>query len=77
MRPDRSGRLVPNIRGCEADLRFLTPEPSTFKPRLGPNAPGYPPPVAPTLSHELSLSPRTCTACHVDEGRVRLPGQRD
>lgn len=76
LRPDRSGRLVPNIRGCEASLRFLAPRPSTFRPRMNPDAQGYPPPVAPTLSHELSLAPRTCAECHVDGG-VRLPGQRD
>lgn len=77
MRPDAAGRLVPSIRGCQAELRLLTPKPSTFAPHHNPDTPDYPPPVAPTLSHELSLHPRTCTACHVDGEEVRLPGQRD
>jgi mono/diheme cytochrome c family protein len=69
MRPDRAGRLQPQVPGCQPDLRYIPPKGSnvlSFVPRMTPGSPGYPPPIAPTLTHERSVPARTCVACHVD-----------
>jgi hypothetical protein len=75
MRLDARGRLRPQVRGCEVIFGF-TGEDGThlsFEPHMNPDTAEYPPPVAPTLTHERSLRARACGDCHKD-GAVALPG---
>lgn len=67
-RPDPHGKVEPRIPGCRVSFTWLGPrgERAQFESPLNPGRPGYPPPVAPSLPHELSLSPRTCAECHPD-----------
>lgn len=81
MRRDPDGKLVPRIAGCDVTMTYLPDrgEPRTFRGRMNPRSPDYPPPVAPSLPHEKALPPRSCVDCHVDGvggGPVVLPGSR-
>jgi hypothetical protein len=75
MRPDERGRKRPQVAGCGVRFDYLGEDGKRIelRPRLDPRTPGYPPPVAPTLSHERSLQARACDACHHD-GATTLPG---
>jgi mono/diheme cytochrome c family protein len=76
MRRDERGRFKPQVRGCDVLFTFLGEKEDDvldFHPQMNPGDPDYPPPVAPTLSHENSLTARKCDECHVD-GVVVLPG---
>ncbi|MCW8138725.1 MAG: hypothetical protein KIT58_07460, partial [Planctomycetota bacterium] len=81
MRRDPDGKLVPRIAGCDVTMTYLPDrgEARTFRGRMNPRSPDYPPPVAPSLPHEKALPPRSCVDCHVDgvgNGPVVLPGSR-
>lgn len=78
MRPDERGRKRPQVRGCDVRFTYVseTGERVDFRPRMNPRSKEYPPPVAPTLSHEKSLTARPCSACH-EGGKTTLPGDEE
>jgi mono/diheme cytochrome c family protein len=80
MRPDSRGRIAPQVRGCRVFYEFLGEDGvrHEFRPHMNPGEKDYPPPIAPTLTHEMSLTARTCVECHPADGSpVSLPGADD
>jgi len=76
MRPDERGRKRPQVPGCSVRFAFLGEqgERIELRPRMDPGTAGYPPPIAPTLSHEWSMTARACEECHRERGPAVLPG---
>lgn len=65
-RPDRAGRLIPQVPGCNAMLTHVDEDGARteFHPNMNYGTSSYPPPIAPTITHEFAIPARTCKDCH-------------
>ncbi|MCA8925167.1 MAG: c-type cytochrome [Planctomycetes bacterium] len=74
-RRDRAERLVPRVPGCYATLtHYEGGKRSEFVPNMNYGSKSYPPPIAPTVTHEFAIPARTCKDCH-REGADKKPGK--
>ena len=60
MREDARGRIAPQVKGCRVLYTYVGEDGvrREFRPHMNPGEKDYPPPVAPTLTHEMSRSAR-------------------